>query len=112
MDSLVDNPAFWSLARHPARRNALLAAALGWMLDSMDVMLYSMVIPAAQKDLGMSSATAGLIMSFTLLSAAAGGIGFGFVSVASQLADAKRSPAVQRTLCEPCAEKQARVAVQ
>jgi MFS family permease len=43
-------------------------------------MLYSMVIPAAQKDLGMSSATAGLIMSFTLLAAAAGGIGFGFVA--------------------------------
>ncbi|MGO4210991.1 MFS transporter [Terriglobus sp. 2YAB30_2] len=79
-DTLVDNPAFWSLAKHPARRNALLAAALGWMLDSMDVMLYSMVIPAAQKDLGMSSATAGLIMSFTLLAAAGGGIGFGFVA--------------------------------
>ncbi|WP_419805916.1 MFS transporter [Terriglobus sp.] len=71
---------FWTLAREPARRNALLAASLGWMLDSMDVMLYSMIIPAAQKDLHMSSANAGLIMSGTLIAAAAGGISFGFIA--------------------------------
>ena len=79
-DSVIDNAGFWATAKQPAPRNALLAASLGWMLDSMDVMLYSLVIPAAQKDLGMSSATAGLIMSFTLIAAAAGGIGFGFVA--------------------------------
>ena len=72
--------AFWTLARVPFRRDALLAAALGWMLDSMDVMLYSMVIPAIQQDLHMSSATAGLILSATLLAAAAGGIAFGFLA--------------------------------
>ena len=71
---------FWSLAREPVRRNALVAASAGWMLDSMDVMLYSMVIPAAQRELGMSSGTAGLIMSLTLVAAAAGGIFFGFVA--------------------------------
>jgi len=78
-DNVVES-SFWQTARRPAMRNALMAAAFGWMLDSMDVMLYSMVIPAAQKDLGMSSATAGLIMSFTLIAAAIGGIGFGFVA--------------------------------
>src|SRR5258708_36371402 len=72
--------AFWTLARVPFRRNALLAAAFGWMLDSMDVMLYSMVIPAAQRDLHMSSATAGLVMSLTLVSAAGGGSFFGLVA--------------------------------
>ncbi len=71
---------FWLLAKEPFRRNALLAAAFGWMLDSMDVMLYSMVIPAASRDLHMSSGTAGLIMSLTLIAAAAGGIFFGFVA--------------------------------
>ncbi len=71
---------FWQLAAHPVRRNALLAASLGWMLDSMDVMLYSMVIPAAQKDLHMSAGIAGGIMSLTLIAAAAGGIFFGFVA--------------------------------
>jgi MFS family permease len=71
---------FWQLAAQPARRNALLAASLGWMLDSMDVMLYSMVIPAAQKDLHMSAGIAGGIMSLTLIAAAVGGIFFGFVA--------------------------------
>lgn len=79
-DSVLEDAGFWATARQPAPRNALLAAAFGWTLDSMDVMLYSMVIPAAQKDLGMSAATAGLIMSFTLIAAAIGGIGFGFVA--------------------------------
>lgn len=71
---------FWQLAAQPARRNALLAASLGWMLDSMDVMLYSMVVPAAEKDLHMSAGIAGGIMSLTLVAAAAGGIFFGFVA--------------------------------
>ena len=79
-DETRDNASFWAMAQQPAQRNVLLAAAFGWMLDSMDVMLYSMVIPAAQKDLGMSSATAGLIMSLTLIAAAVGGVGFGFVA--------------------------------
>ncbi len=71
---------FWKLAAEPIRRNAFVAASLGWMLDSMDVMLYSMVIPAAQRDLHMSSATAGLVISLTLIMAAFGGIFFGFVA--------------------------------
>ena len=71
---------FWTLAREPFRRNALIAAGFGWMLDSMDVMLYSMIIPAAQRDLHMSSAMAGLVMSLTLITAAIGGIFFGFVA--------------------------------
>jgi MFS family permease len=75
-----ESGSFWQLAAQPARRNALLAASLGWMLDSMDVMLYSMVIPAAQKDLHMSAGVAGGIMSLTLIAAAIGGIFFGFVA--------------------------------
>ncbi len=76
----IDRQSFWQLAKEPARRDALFAASFGWMLDSMDVMLYSMVIPQAQVDLHMSAATAGLIMSLTLVMAAIGGIGFGFVA--------------------------------
>ncbi len=71
---------FRQLARDPARRNALLAASLGWMLDSMDVMLYSLMMPAISRDLGMSPAIAGGILSLTLIAAAAGGITFGFVA--------------------------------
>ena len=73
---------FWVLAREPFRRNALVAAALGWMLDSMDVMLYSMVMPAAQAGAAYERrATAGLMMS---ADADCGGGGrdlvFGFVA--------------------------------
>jgi MFS family permease len=71
---------FWTLAKEPVRRNTMLAASFGWMLDSMDVMLYALVIPAAQRDLHMSSGVAGLIMSLTLLAAAGGGIFFGFIA--------------------------------
>ena len=71
---------FFQLASEPSRRNTLIAASLGWMLDSMDVMLFSLLIPAIEKDLNISAATAGGIMSLTLISAAIGGVFFGFVA--------------------------------
>lgn len=74
------NSTFWKLAAEPMRRNAFIAAGLGWMLDSMDVMLYSLVIPAVQRELHMSAAMAGLVISLTLIMAAFGGIFFGFVA--------------------------------
>jgi len=73
-------PTFRKLLREPARRNTLIAASLGWMLDSMDVMLFSLLIPAIERDLHMSAATAGGIMSLTLIAAAIGGVFFGFVA--------------------------------
>jgi MFS family permease len=48
------------------------------MLDSMDVMLYAMVLPAVQKELHMSSGLSGAMMSATLVAAAVGGIFFGW----------------------------------
>jgi MFS family permease len=74
------NPTFLELARDPARRNTLLAASLGWMLDSMDVMLFALLIPAIERDLRITAATAGAIMSFTLIAAAFGGVFFGFLA--------------------------------
>src|SRR6202044_1058288 len=62
----------------PSQRRALIAASRGWMLDSMDVMLYAMVPPAVQRDLHLSSALSGAMMSATLISAAAGGLFFGW----------------------------------
>ena len=68
----------WILTASPSQRRALIAAALGWMLDSMDVMLYAMVLPTVQRDLHLSSALSGAMMSATLLAAAAGGLFFGW----------------------------------
>jgi MFS family permease len=54
------------------------AGGLGWMLDAMDVMLYSMVLAHLMRDLGMDKATAGFLNSLTLLASAVGGLFFGF----------------------------------
>lgn len=57
-----------------------MAACLGWMLDSMDVMLYAMVLVHLMRDLQMSTTTAGLLGSLTLLSSALGGMLFGLLA--------------------------------
>jgi MFS family permease len=68
----------WLAEASPEQRRALFAASLGWMLDSMDVMLYALVLGQVQRELHLSAATSGAMMSMTLLSAAAGGIAFGW----------------------------------
>jgi MFS family permease len=62
------------------QRRTLLAASLGWMLDSMDILLYSMVLAYLMRDLGMKEGTAGLMASLTLIASAAGGILFGILA--------------------------------
>ncbi|MFD0051481.1 MFS transporter [Actinomycetes bacterium NPDC127524] len=56
------------------------AAFLGWALDVMDLMLYSMVIVYVIKEFGMNSSMAGTIASGALIASAIGGIIFGFVA--------------------------------
>jgi MFS family permease len=70
----------WPDRLAPAERRSLLAGGLGWMLDAMDVMLYSMVLAHLMRDLGMDKATAGLLNSLTLLASALGGLLFGFMA--------------------------------
>src|SRR5580700_11067377 len=48
------------------------------MLDSMDVMLYALVLGQVQKEMHLSAAVSGAMMSATLVSAAAGGLAFGW----------------------------------
>jgi MFS family permease len=73
--------AWWHDADRPARR-AFTASALGWMLDSFDVMLYALVTAALIRDpqLQLTAAAAGRIGSLTLVSAAAGGVLFGILA--------------------------------
>jgi MFS family permease len=61
-------------------RKSLVAGGLGWMLDAMDVMLYSMVLVHLMRELGMSKAEGGLLNSLTLFASALGGLGFGFLA--------------------------------
>ena len=70
----------WLRRASPEQRRALVAACLGWMLDSMDVMLYAMVLAHLMRDLQMSPSQAGLLGSLTLLSSAIGGVLFGVLA--------------------------------
>jgi MFS family permease len=72
---------WWRDADARARR-AFIAASLGWMLDSFDVMLYAMVLATLMTDpvLQLSNQTAGTLGSITLIAAAIGGIAFGVVA--------------------------------
>jgi len=68
----------WITEASGDQKRTLVAASLGWMLDSMDVMLYTLVLGQVQRDLHLSTAMAGAMMSVTLVSAAVGGIAFGW----------------------------------
>ncbi|HZS06933.1 MAG TPA: MFS transporter [Blastocatellia bacterium] len=60
--------------------NTLFAAQAGWMLDAMDVTLYSLALTTLKDEFGFSGAQAGLVNSATLFAAATGGIGFGMLA--------------------------------
>jgi MFS family permease len=68
----------WLVEATGDQKRNLIAASLGWMLDSMDVMLYALVLGQVQKTMHLSAAASGAMMSATLVSAAVGGIGFGW----------------------------------
>jgi len=63
-----------------AERASLVGGSLGWMLDAMDVMLYSLVLAYLVREFGMSTRTAGLLNSLTLVASAIGGLGFGMLA--------------------------------
>src|SRR2546423_9024496 len=63
-----------------AQKRTLLAAALGWMLDAFDVMLFALVISAIVLDFGVSKARAGQLATLTLLASGIGGLLFGWVA--------------------------------
>ena len=70
----------WPERLSAAESRTLVAGGLGWMLDAMDVMLYSLVLSHLMRDLAMDKATAGFLNSLTLLASAIGGLVFGFVA--------------------------------
>lgn len=69
----------WTRAT-PAQRHVVIAAALGWMLDAFDVMLYSIVLATLMRAFAMSRTTAGLLNALTLIASALGGLLFGLLA--------------------------------
>jgi len=70
----------WWAEADSRSRQALIAAALGWMLDAFDVMLYSLVVVNLMFAFRMSKETAGFLGSLTLIAAAVGGMIFGVIA--------------------------------
>ena len=76
----MGNPFAFIAGATSAQRRTLVAAALGWMLDAFDVMLYSLVVAHIMRDLHMSKQGAGLLNTLTLLASGIGGVLFGFIA--------------------------------
>jgi|SRR5579859_1344379 len=74
------SPFQWPKDVSQAERKSLIAGGLGWMLDAMDVMLYSLVLAYLIHEFGMSTRTAGLLNSLTLGASAIGGFFFGVLA--------------------------------
>lgn len=72
----------WWHEAPPRARRAFAASALGWMLDSFDVMLYALVTAALIRDphLQLTASMAGQLGSATLVAAAVGGVIFGVLA--------------------------------
>jgi MFS family permease len=70
----------WPAQVSPAQKRSLVAGGLGWMLDAMDVMLYSMVLADLMVHLGIGKPQAGLLNSLTLAASAVGGMAFGMIA--------------------------------
>src|SRR5260370_21480438 len=64
----------------PAERSTLIAGSLGWLLDAMDVMLFSLVLAYLVREFSMDTRTAGFLNSLTLIASAIGGFFFGFLA--------------------------------
>ena len=73
-------PLGWLRTAPVRSRRALAAAALGWMFDGFDIMVYSLVLTAVVADFGISRAAGGGLGSLTLAASAAGGWFFGRVA--------------------------------
>src|SRR6185295_506698 len=70
----------WVTQLTPVQRRALFAAMLGWMFDAMDFLIYVLALGRIKTYFGISDGTACLLGTFTLLSAAAGGLAFGVIA--------------------------------
>src|SRR5580658_6167490 len=70
----------WLENATPPERKSLIAGGLGWMLDAMDVMLYSLVLAFLIREFAMDTRTAGLLNSLTLVASGIGGLLFGILA--------------------------------
>jgi MFS family permease len=80
MSIAAENTLPWYRDVSPKAWRAFIAAYLGWALDAMDSMLYSLVIIAVMKEYGLNPAQAGLLASITFFSAGVGSWFYGMLA--------------------------------
>jgi MFS family permease len=73
MSGSEHHPTAWYAVMNPDEKNTFWACTGGWMLDAMDVQMFSFAIPAIVAAFAISNADAGLIGTATLLTSALGG---------------------------------------
>lgn len=64
----------------PYARKALIASAVGYAMDGFDLLILGFMLRAISADLGLNPAQAGSLVTWTLVGAVIGGIGFGMLS--------------------------------
>jgi MFS family permease len=67
------HPTAWYAQMQPREKNTFWACTGGWILDAMDVQIFSFAIPAIITAFAITNAEAGLIGTATLLTSAFGG---------------------------------------
>jgi MFS family permease len=67
------HPTAWYAEMNPTERNTFWACIGGWVLDGMDVQMFSFAIPAIIAEFAITNADAGLIGTATLVASAFGG---------------------------------------
>src|SRR5215468_12523325 len=72
-DTSEHHPTAWYTQMQRRERSTFWACTGGWVLDAMDVQIYSFAIPAIIATFAMTNAQAGLIGTSTLLASAFGG---------------------------------------
>jgi MFS family permease len=78
--ALEARPLGWLRTAPAQSKRALAAAALGWMFDGFDIMVYSLVLTAVVADFGVSRTTGSALGSLTLAASAIGGWMFGRIA--------------------------------
>src|SRR5579871_3787866 len=74
------HPTAWYAEMNARERNAFWACTGGWMLDAMDVQMFSFAIPAIVSVFAITKSDAGLISTATLVASAIGGWSAGALS--------------------------------
>ncbi len=72
-EGVTPDRTLWIRHLRPAERTVFVATFAGWMLDGMDVMVFSLVLPTLLTSWNISRGEAGLLSTATLLISSVGG---------------------------------------